>query len=517
MSSIPREEVLPGFWKFSDTCNVYVLRKGERGLAIDFGSGDWLEDLPRLGIRRLEHVLLTHHHDDQCAGLARRDAWPFLIHAPAGEERFLDPARQEEYCHRAPWYGAGCPPSYAAPRARVPGIRYDVGGGFGWFFWDELRLRYLLTPGHGPHAMSVVIPHLGKQLVCCGDAAHAGATIWEPYHLEWDHWTGSGALAAWEGVERLRGLNIDVLCPAHGPVVDEGPRAMLRALSQKLLAFYRVKGQTSAGEADRDLPGELLACGARRYLPHLYQFGANGYLLCSATGEALVVDPTSSDLEALDALCREVQVRPTAMAVSHYHFDHCDAIPEVRARYGAVAWLHPYVAAPWAAPERTILPWLLNKRLQPFALWPEQGNWAWNEYTFTVAPWPGQTWWHCAFMTHIDDQRVMFAGDTCQPTSLWNGTGGFCAYNNSRFLDGYVPSMRLALAWAPDIVAAAHTNIYRFSPSKFRKVERWARRAHQAVVALCPSGDLERDYYSVFEHIMEAGFESAIPGLNQYL
>ena len=281
---------------------------------------------------------------------------------------------------------------------------------------------------------------------------------------------------------------------------------MLRALAQKLLAFYRVKGQISAGEPDRDLPGEPLACGARRYLPHLYQFGANGYLLCSATGEALIVDPQCSDLPTLEALCRELQVRPSAAAVSHFHYDHCNAIPEVRERYGAVAWLHPCVAAPLAEPERTILPWLQNKRLQPFELWPERGSWQWNEYTFAVAPWPGQTWWHCVFMTAVDGQRVMFAGDSCQPASLWNGTGGFCAFNNSRFLDGFVPSMQLALAWAPDIVAAGHTNVYRFAPAKFRKIERWAQRAHKAVVALCPSGELERDYYSVFADVLEEGY-----------
>jgi glyoxylase-like metal-dependent hydrolase (beta-lactamase superfamily II) len=506
MSHVRHEEIMPGLWKFTDTCNVYVIGQDAHAIAIDFGSGAWLDDLPALGITRLEHVFLTHHHDDQCAGLSARSDWPFTIHAPVGEGRFLDPA-QEGAGHRAPWFGDGCPASYAAPKGRIAHIVYDMAG-FGWFFWHHRRLRFYLTPGHGPHAISVLIEHQGKGIVCCGDAAHAGATVWEPYHLEWDHWTGTGALAAWEGIERLAGLGVDVLCPAHGPVIEDDPRQLLRTLSDKLLHFYRAKGQISPGEADRNLPPEVRACGAFRYLPHLYQFGCNGYLLVSETGEALVVDPTTSDLEALAALCADIQVRPTAMAVSHYHFDHCDAIPAVRDRYGAVAWLHPRIADAWLDPAHTLLPWLLPQTLQPFSLWPDAGDWQWNEYTFRIAPWPGQTWWHCAFMTEVDAHRVLFAGDSFQPAGIWNGTGGFCAYNNSRFLEGYVPSARLALAWQPEIVAAGHTNCYAFAPAKFEKILAWAQDAHDAVLALCPHGDLERDYYAVFARIAEDGYRT---------
>jgi glyoxylase-like metal-dependent hydrolase (beta-lactamase superfamily II) len=65
-------QILPGLWCFADTCHVYVFNIGGRGLAIDFGSGRWLKQLPAIGIHKIEHVFLTHHHIDQCAGLLRR-------------------------------------------------------------------------------------------------------------------------------------------------------------------------------------------------------------------------------------------------------------------------------------------------------------------------------------------------------------------------------------------------------------------------------------------------------------
>jgi len=238
-------------------------------------------------------------------------------------------------------------------------------------------------------------------------------------------------------------------------------------------------------------------CGALQYLPHLYQYAGNGYLLVSDRGEGLVVDPHLPELPVLDKLLEEVGVWPTAMVVSHYHYDHSDGIAPLREKYGAKAWLHPWLAEILKRPEQAFRPWLRSYPITADKLWPERGTWPWAEYEFQVAPWPGQTWWHCAFMTVVDGQKVLFAGDSFTPTSRWNGTGGFCAYNHSRFHDGFVPSAQLVLDWAPDFMAAGHGNYYRFAPGKFRAIMRWARQAEQAVRDLCPSGDLEQDYYSV--------------------
>jgi len=98
-------------------------------------------------------------------------------------------------------------------------------------------------------------------------------------------------------------------------------------------------------------------------------------------------------------------------------------------------------------------------------------------------------------MTTVDGKKVMFGGDSFQPASRWNGTGGFCAHNNSRFRNGFVPSARLALRWKPDILASGHRAFFRFTPSRFRRILKWAAFAEKAVRVLCPSGNLEADYY----------------------
>lgn len=492
------KQLLPSLYVIHDTCNVYLIQEGEYGLAIDFGSGRWLAELPALGIRQLEHVLLTHAHEDQCAGLAAHSAWPFAIHAPAGEEAFLSPQRNSAVL--PPWLGIGCPLNYMPPRQPVADVMYDIIAN-GHLFWRKRRLRFLHTPGHGPHACSILLDHLGKQILFCGDAVYANGTIWQPFHLEWDHWTGTGALAAWEGIERLRGIAMDLLCPAHGPVLSHPLQFTLQQLSRRLLSFYQAKGQISPRTKDGYLEPIDVKAGALQYLPHLYQYAGNGYLLVSESGRALVVDPHEPEMPALEALLNELNVVPTAMLVTHYHYDHCDGIAYLQARYGAQAWLHPLIAE--ALQPGHWLPWKLARTISAPHLWPAQGLWHWEEYAFHIAPWPGQTYWHCVFMTTIDGYKVLFGGDNFTPTSKWNGTGGFCAYNGSRFGEGFVASAQLALDWQPDIVAAAHNNTYAFSAPKFRRIIRWAQRAEKAVRALCPTGDLQQDYYVVHNIIAQ--------------
>jgi glyoxylase-like metal-dependent hydrolase (beta-lactamase superfamily II) len=53
-------------YRFEDACNVYLLADGGAGLLIDAGSAAVLDHLDAAGVKRVEWVLHTHHHRDQC-------------------------------------------------------------------------------------------------------------------------------------------------------------------------------------------------------------------------------------------------------------------------------------------------------------------------------------------------------------------------------------------------------------------------------------------------------------------
>jgi hydroxyacylglutathione hydrolase len=73
------------------------------------------------------------------------------------------------------------------------------------------------------------------------------------------------------------------------------------------------------------------------------EYGTNCYLLtCPETGRGLLVDP-GADAEAILALCQDWEV--TRILLTHGHFDHTQALNEVREALQAPVGLHPADAA----------------------------------------------------------------------------------------------------------------------------------------------------------------------------
>lgn len=56
------EQLSTNLFLLEDTCNVYLIRRGERALLIDFGSGRILDFLRDLGVSKIDWILHTHHH-----------------------------------------------------------------------------------------------------------------------------------------------------------------------------------------------------------------------------------------------------------------------------------------------------------------------------------------------------------------------------------------------------------------------------------------------------------------------
>ena len=479
-------EVLPDLFLCKDACNVYVLKRGDEAIAIDFGSGRWVDALPEIGVRHLRHVLLTHAHRDQCYGLSARANWPFEVHCSGEDARYFQADRLGAFWRTV--QAGGCPGNYAAPREPLPFVRGDLGDA-AELHWGDVTVGVAPTPGPTRGALTYVVDWDGKGAAFCGDAAHDGGTLHQPFHLEWDHWTAEGALAAWHGLERLGACRLDVLCPSHGPVVGAKARACMRQVQRRVMAFVKAKGSVCAGERDRWFPVERLNAGLVRVVPDLYHFGGNSYLLVGDGGEGLVIDPTLPSIEGLAEVLRATGVtRVTAATATHYHRDHCDGLNCARETFGASVWLHPWVAAPIANRDQMDMPWLPAASIAADRILPVHGRFQWNRYSFGIRPFPGQTWWHCAFDAEVFGRRVLFSGDNFQPPTRWNGTGGFCAYNGCRFSEGFARSAQVALDLKPDVICNGHGCIYRFHAGHYRRILKWAEQAEDAVRALCPHG-----------------------------
>ena len=68
------EKLSENLFRFHDTCEVYIVKSGSNAVAIDFGDGAVLEHLGDIGVSKLEGILHTHHHRDQCQGDTKANA-----------------------------------------------------------------------------------------------------------------------------------------------------------------------------------------------------------------------------------------------------------------------------------------------------------------------------------------------------------------------------------------------------------------------------------------------------------
>jgi glyoxylase-like metal-dependent hydrolase (beta-lactamase superfamily II) len=79
-------------YRWESTCHTYVIQRGERALLIDLGDGGVLENLPGIGVERVDWIVFTSHHRERSQGIARVDRSQTRIAAPEAErELFEDP------------------------------------------------------------------------------------------------------------------------------------------------------------------------------------------------------------------------------------------------------------------------------------------------------------------------------------------------------------------------------------------------------------------------------------------
>jgi glyoxylase-like metal-dependent hydrolase (beta-lactamase superfamily II) len=128
------------------------------------------------------------------------------------------------------------------------------------------------TPGHSPDHVCFVY---GR--VCfCGDLILGSGSSFVP--------PDGGSLAAYlDSLERMRGLELELLCPGHGPYVTE-PRAKIDEYlahrlerEQKLLAALAEGVRSRRELLDRawdDVPGELRAAAGAVMQAHLEKLEA---------------------------------------------------------------------------------------------------------------------------------------------------------------------------------------------------------------------------------------------------
>lgn len=467
-------QLSPSLYLLDDICNVYLIKRGERAILIDSGTGLATDMLAPLGIKQVDWVLHTHFHRDQCDGtpaLARLGA---RIAVPRGEMGYFAGA-DNFWRNRTIYDNYNTYNDFFAPTTTIAVDRPLAD--FETFTWQDIVLKVVPAPGHTKGSIALVGEIDGRRVAFAGDALHHSACPWTLFDLEWAYGmqTGLGSLSL--TIQTLASLDLSAILPSHGEPISE-PAATCMALQAKLSAYYQWLNLHRYAAA----PGyPLLPWDARLQplTPHLWANTtsvANSYTLLTDDGTAMLLDygfPSSSHFagnfrfaeHSLDELRRVAGLKRIDVVLpSHYHDDHVGGLQYVYEHHGAKLWVFENMADILEHPYAYKIPCLWEKPMTAARIFGEGETFAWQGTTFRATKTPGHTEYHCALNFEVDGRRVAYVGDTLARGPAGPRFGGPVFQN--RFKPGdFVESATKIRDFEPEFILTGHWGAQRVEPA----------------------------------------------------
>jgi glyoxylase-like metal-dependent hydrolase (beta-lactamase superfamily II) len=496
-------QISPNLYMLRDTCNVYVLKNNDRALLIDFGSGQVLKLLGQIGVTKVEGILHTHHHRDQCQGDARAAAQRIPIYVPAHERHLFEDA-ESFWRHRRVFHLYYVRNDFFTLTRNVPvaGVLRD----YETFRWGPYEFLIFPTPAHTLGSISLVGQVDGKKVVFSGDLIHSPGKVVNLYEFQYQpvpvdvYGSMDGVDFALFSLTKLRELGPELVCPSHGEPFAR-PEAGIGDLVRKIRGWY-----------ESFAPGAPLTLENKPYAvsPHLicaYQTTSTVYALISDSGKALLVDYGAASSNFLfsfnvaaavtdrtrfvEHTIPELKARHGLKSVdvampSHMHDDHLGGFPHLVRHYGAKVWCYENMVDVLQNPRGYNLCAVLGEPIKVDRSFRHGETFKWEEFEFTVCHSPGHTEYQMAMFADIDGARVAFTGDAFFPSSLWGGPPIPQPQLRHNMIfrswvenDSHVKSIRTILEHEPTLVAPGHGKPFASNKADLEDLKRRLEKQQQ--------------------------------------
>jgi len=484
-------ELFEGVWRYQSCllgvhhpCQGYLLHCSDEWWLIDPPRDLDREVLARFDRSvEISRILITHWQEEHVAGVG---GFPGArIHASAGDGVLAGGTlRYSElivpWAEPWDWENLGNFPGHlAGARNERPldiGVLLDEPLHSGPFLPG---LEVISTPGHGKHAVTLVVERNGAKLGFCGDLIFGQGQLWNWFDCDWDYGHESGQRALRDSAWCLMDQHFTALLPAHGEVILR-PRAALKTLIRRLDRVLSPLGRDSGEALNRVESGHLVA-GFRQLSSCLYQLTTgNMVVIASGGGDAIVVDdgmciwqpPERRQKlhdEAFGRLKSALGITKISWIIpTHYHGDHIDGMARLaqteRARIIALESISGPMERPGDFNLAAALPWygIGETGLLVDLKVPEGFTLPWRGLALQFFRLGGQTWHHQGIQIFLDGLNVLLVGDAWwgtstepKPVLTWNE-----AVPESQ---GWVFALDRMIERRPDLLVCGHGSAL-FSP-----------------------------------------------------
>jgi len=504
----------PELYRYTDVCNVYVLRDGNHALLFDLGDAGILNHLPEIGVKQIDWILFTHHHREQCQGFPKLNSFTPRIAAPKAERVFFEHPtsfRKIKTSLDDPYtiYGA----SYVRPP--VEPIRIDREfAKMDTFSWRGYEIRCIETPGDSPGSMTYLINKNDRWYAFSGDVMLEGNRVHHFYDAQWDYGFGKGLRTLHNSAALIRDYHPSMLLPSHGSVVRQPEKQLnaylkkLRVTEQLLLRGYDVLTYSSADQDKVSKPTKIPFLW--QVSPHLFKFKGpdvfvNFSLILSDSGHALIVDCGLMDTTLLQNTLIAMQEfyglkKIDALIVTHMHGDHFLEAPFLKKHWGTPLWalenMVPVMEQPLSYDFSAMMPSYNHgfESIRVERAFKPGETLEWKEYKFTIDWMPGQTKYALCMHGDIDDRKVAFTGDNifADPDNIkQNGHEALVTRNDAILEEGYMYAAEYLAKLQPDILIGGHSFVMDHPAKLIERYKNWSYKMRDAFRLLCPDSDYQ--------------------------
>lgn len=494
-TSASLERISENLFCLADTCNVYLVRDGDHGLLIDFGSGAVLDHLAEAGVSKIDYILHTHHHRDQAQGdlLAVDRLIPIAV--PAHERHLFEDVERlwanrrifDLYQVRNDYFSL----TYNVPVSKV---LHD----YETFEWRGYSFSIQPTPGHTIGSISLVGKIDGRLSVFSGDLIHSDGKVQNLYDLQYYYQEHEGVDFSLYSISELLKLRPAMLCPSHGKVMDE-PITAMENLRSKLLDWYHYWKPTGT---------PTFQFKSTQISPHLIAHSlptSNFYAILSKTGKAMLIDYGSASWtfftsfrdatdtygrmrfveHSLDALRSEHGVTDFDVVMpTHIHDDHINGISHLIRKYHTRLWCYENMVEIFRIPRGRNLGCVLAEPLAVDRTFKDGEKFHWEEYEFTIFHSPGHTEYQMALFTSIDGRTVAFTGDAFFDYDKTQRMTHNLIYRNDVRTGDYLRSIKNIEQMRPQLIAPGHGEPFAVSVEMIRDFAKRVERQDQIFAAL---------------------------------
>ena len=502
----------PQLYRFTDVCNVYILKDGDHALLIDFGNGEVINPLREIGVKKVDWILFTHHHREQCQGFPEMKQSKPEVAAPEAERAFFqNPAsfRKEKTALDDPYtiYGA----SYVRPPVEPINVDRSFSK-MDTFTWRGYEIRCIETPGDSPGSMTYLVNKDGRWYAFSGDVMLDGARMHHFYDAQWDYGFGKGLRTLHNSAALIRDYHPSVLLPSHGPVIRQPEEQLntylkkLRNTEKLLLRGYDVLTYASAGQDKVSKPTEIPFLW--QVSPHLLKFKGpevfvNFSLILSDNGHALIVDCGLMDTTLLQNTLLSVKKvydlkTIDALIVTHMHGDHFLEAPFLKKHWDTPVWaledMVPVMEHPLDYDFSAMIPAYRHgfDSIRVDRAFKSGETFEWEGYRFTVDWMPGQTKYALCMHGEIDGREVAFTGDNifADPDNLeQNGHEALVARNDAILEEGYIYAGAYLKKLQPDILIGGHSFVMDHPAGLIERYAGWGYEMRKAFETLSSEED----------------------------